>query len=247
MTSISSIQKYFNANGSVPMYALFYNGTILGIFTTFDDAATYENRRSDITGAIIQLFRCDRFNWQVVNPTWNKSKIVQDMKDLLDLSDIINANNPQHVLGKFVGSVELVFLYMMLNPEIIARYLIFQKEVEKKIKQLTNDLLKNPLYPHSQIILEEFPRFLEAIKSRKDYVKNQLPSGWEVEISYPGGFPVWKNTLTGVYANQEPVLPATSLNPLNDAPPFKREPPPPSPKKTHNYNLRSSGRGKRTF
>jgi len=217
--NIEFVQSFFNRNGFAALFVLFHGECILGIFKSFTDAYTYQVRRSNNAelqkDETIQLLRMDYSECHTINNNWvqDRQKDIQNMKELLNLHDRISAINHRKIAGGRVGSVELILLYLMQHPELAARHPRFRKTCELKSKELINDIQKNPEYPRSYIILEEFPKFLEAIKTRSDFVAaDALPPGWEMVLSYPGGLPVWKNTLTGKYVNVKPTEAAVNTH-----------------------------------
>lgn len=249
--NIEYIQSFFNCNGPVPWFVLFHGECILGIFKTFSEAYYYRVIRANNAklekDETIQLLSMNPFTWDYVNMNWeennDKQKDINNMKELLNLPDRISVINAGKISGARLGAVELSFLYLMQNPEMIARHPQFREVAEKKSNELISEIMKNPEYPQSRIILDEYPRFLEAIKMRSDFVQDNTTPGWKTVLSYPGGFPVWKNTLTGEYVNEKPVVAKVTpvAAPVVTLTRRTYQPPQLLPR-THTYWLRSRSR-----
>ena len=175
--NIEYIQSFFNCNGPVPWFVLFHGECILGIFKTFAEAYHYRMIRANNAklekDETIQLLSMNPCTWDYVNMNWkennDKQKHINNMKELLNLPDRISVINAGKISGARIGAVELSFLYLMQNPEMIACHPRFREVAEKKSNELISEIMKNPEYPQSRIILDEYPRFLEAIKMRSDF------------------------------------------------------------------------------
>lgn len=156
------IQSYFTRDAASWM-GIYAGDKLIGIFTSSDNAYAEYSKRPD--SRAIALFT------KVINPTTVDPNYNKD-----EHSRIIHALMTEHEknLCGGIGWIEVMFLYMMMNPTFIATEPGFRKAVEDKVKTFT-ELLNgkySTVYHRSNIILNLMPRFLEDVKKHPHYAEH---------------------------------------------------------------------------
>lgn len=157
------VQSYFEI-GEVHWIGLFSDENLVGLFSSVSDA--YAQYEKFATPRVV-TFHTKKIDPSFVDDAYNKEFLCKEV-------DSIMANHTGHG-SNGIGWIEMMFLYIMLNPDLIARDPSFRKAVEDKLetfrKTLTDSLLtKYHKYHYSNIILDLMPKFLEDIKHHVRYM-----------------------------------------------------------------------------
>lgn len=103
-----------------------------------------------------------------MTPNWlttGRTKCTATIKNILDEFDLL----PKWCK---VGYTDLMFLYIILNPELLSQHPKFYVCVKKKIVELLQAIEEDKTLPRSSV-LPAMQRFLEEIKKRPDYVAEE--------------------------------------------------------------------------
>lgn len=155
------IQSYFTPDAASWM-AIYADERLIGIFTSTEDAYAEYSKR--VGSRAVALFT-KLINPTAVDPNYNKQEHSRIIHDLM--------TKHERNVGGTIGWIEVMFLYMMLNPTFIATEPKFRKVVEDKVKSFT-ELLNgrcSTQYHRSKIILNLMPQFLKDVKNHPHYTE----------------------------------------------------------------------------
>lgn len=166
-------QKYFDELGDSVMYLVTSKGNLFGMFVSLQSATDFVESqqvegKNERVGYVLPIFMNGPWVWTHINQNFQFGEVTDNMNALL--TKMASMKNISHRFG----TMELLFAYIMQNPEIVARHPSLRETMDIKIKDATKAIKTNKLFPKSVVILEDYKQFIEAIKTRKDYVKYEV-------------------------------------------------------------------------
>lgn len=162
------VKMYLNS-GSDILEGVFIDGNLTGLFPS---KVSIPRKYLDATGCSIIPISVAK-----MNPTnW-------DMKFAINRPTIVSKCNrifDEHTRSTHstLGWLEVLFLFCMQNPDLIARYAGFRKMFNEKTVQFKEDLTGRfkDRFHQSKIILEDAPAFLKNIYKNIHYTEVFVPT-----------------------------------------------------------------------
>lgn len=152
------------------LYGVYSGGNLHGLFYSMSEACEFVDSKQTTPektkiASIIPLLMNYRLPLKI-DKNWNKDSHIKNMKELLRLQEFYRPKSK-------VGLCEAVFIYIMHNPELVSNQPKFRKIVIDKVNDIQKAILDSFGKIHkSEIIFNEFPKFIKNLKKRTDYVNS---------------------------------------------------------------------------
>ena len=155
------IQSYFTPDAASWM-AVYADEMLIGIFTSSEDA--YAEYSKQTCSHAVALFT-KLINPTTVDPNYKKEEHSRVIRALM-------TEHEKAIVGT-IGWIEVLFLYLMMNPTFLASEPKFREGIEDKVKLFTEQLngKYSTQYHRSKIILNLMPQFLEDVKKHPRYTE----------------------------------------------------------------------------